>query len=85
LFPTLIVILPEADPEFTEVPLTVIVERESVRVGVTVIEDTPFATVIVYAVVPEEKVGLNVPSDTLRLEIELIELRVELLVIVIVY
>jgi hypothetical protein len=42
--PTLSEIEPEAEPDVTEVPLTVIVALGCVRVGVTVIEVTELAT-----------------------------------------
>ena len=42
--PTLSDIAPEAEPDVTDVPLTVMVELASVRVGVTVIDDTELAT-----------------------------------------
>jgi hypothetical protein len=42
--PTLSEIAPEAEPDVTEVPLTVIVALAWVRVGVTVIDVTALAT-----------------------------------------
>jgi hypothetical protein len=42
--PTLSEIAPEAEPELTEVPLTVMVALACVRVGVTVIDVTELAT-----------------------------------------
>jgi hypothetical protein len=45
--PTLNEILPEAEPEVTDVPFTVIVAPVSLRVGVTVIDVIAFATVAV--------------------------------------
>ncbi len=47
LDPVLRLIDEEADPDETEVPFTVIVEVESVAVGVTVIDEIPLATVLV--------------------------------------
>lgn len=44
--PEFIVIEPEAVPEFTEIPFTVM-EAPEAAVGVTVIEETAFASVIV--------------------------------------
>ena len=42
--PALSDIAPEAEADVTDVPLTVIVALASVRVGVTVIDDTELAT-----------------------------------------
>jgi hypothetical protein len=42
--PTLSEIAPEAEPDVTEVPLTVLVALAWVRVGVTVIDVTELAT-----------------------------------------
>ena len=60
LLPTLSEIDPEAEPEVTAVPLTVIVAFAWVRVGVTVIEVTELATVDVYEAVAEAKDGERV-------------------------
>lgn len=61
--PTFSEIEPEAEPEVTVVPLTLMLAEVSVRVGVTVIEVTLFATEAKYEVVAEAKVGDNVPSE----------------------
>jgi len=45
--PTLSEIEPEAEPDVTEVPLTVMVAFACVRVGVTVIDVTELATDVV--------------------------------------
>ena len=42
--PTLNAMAPEAEPEFTEIPLTVIVALACVRVGVTVVDVTALPT-----------------------------------------
>ena len=42
--PTLSDIAPEAEPDVTGVPLTVIVALATVRVGVTVVDKTELAT-----------------------------------------
>jgi hypothetical protein len=42
--PTLSEIAPDADPDVTEVPLTVMVALPCVRVGVTVVDVTELAT-----------------------------------------
>ena len=44
LEPTLSDIAPEAEPDVTDVPLTVIVAFASVRVGETVIDESALAT-----------------------------------------
>ena len=42
--PTLSDIAPEAEPDVTDVPLTVMVAFATVRVGVTVVDKTELAT-----------------------------------------
>ncbi len=66
--PTLRLIDPDADPDVTAVPFTVIEAPESVLVGVTVIELMLLATEAVYEVVLEEKVGERVPEERVKAE-----------------
>ena len=47
LAPTARLIVPDADPEVTGVPLTVTVAVGSITVGIAVIDDTLLATVAV--------------------------------------
>ena len=65
--PTLKAIEPEALPLVIEVPFTVTVAVASDTVGVTVIELVALDTEAVYDVVPDAKVGLNVPELKARL------------------
>ncbi len=72
--PTFRLIDPDADPDVTAVPFTVIEAPESVLVGVTVIELMLLATEAVYEVVLEEKVGERVPEERVRAErVELVD------------
>ena len=66
LSPKLKLIAPDAVPEVTAVPLTVIVAKALLRVGVTVIELVALVTVAVYAVVAEANVGDRVPEEIAR-------------------
>jgi hypothetical protein len=52
---------PDADPEDTATLFTLMVAPEWDRVGVSVIEATLLATVMVYDVVDAENVGAKVP------------------------
>lgn len=61
--PTLSDIDPEAEPEVTLTPPIEIVALESLRVGVTVMDDVALETIAVQLVVPDEKVGAKVPVD----------------------
>lgn len=61
--PTLSDIDPEAEPEVTLTPPIEIVALESLRVGVTVMDDVELETIAVQLVVPDEKVGAKVPVD----------------------
>ena len=54
----------EAAPLATVVPLTLIVAFAWAAVGVIVIELTTLATVSVYAIVDDAKVGLKIPLLT---------------------
>lgn len=58
--PEFIVIAPDAEPDVTETPLTVM-EVPAAAAGVTVMAETAFANVIVYEVTDEENTGLRVP------------------------
>jgi hypothetical protein len=57
---------PEATPDDTVVPFTVIVAFASVRVGVTDIEVVAFDTEVVYVVVEEPKLGERVPEEVVN-------------------
>lgn len=59
--PTANTIAPEALPEGTAFPFTVIAAVTSDAVGVTVSKVTPFTTFAVYVVVPVAKAGVKVP------------------------
>lgn len=67
-------IAPDAEPEDTDTPFTVMLDAESVAVGVTVIDEVPLDSPdTLYELVPERKEGLNVPDDTERLDSVLID------------
>jgi hypothetical protein len=66
LEPTLRLIAPDAEPEVTEVPFTVMVAWLLLLVGVTVIEVIEFATDAVYEMVFALNVGDRVPCEMLR-------------------
>jgi hypothetical protein len=68
LVPTLSEILPEATPEATVVPLTVIVAFACVFVGVTVIDVVALETEAVYEVVELAKEGERSPVERVRPE-----------------
>lgn len=61
--PTAKEIEPDAEPEVTEVPLTLTVAVLSVTVGVKVIDETEYATEALYEPFAEVKVGESVPDD----------------------
>ena len=63
LLPTFNEIDPEAEPDVTAVPLTVIVALAWLRVGVTVMLVVALVAEAVYEVVAEAKVGERVPDD----------------------
>lgn len=58
----------EVDPEDSADPLTVMVLKALVKVGVTVTEETELATETLYDVVEEENDGLNDPFDIVKEE-----------------
>jgi hypothetical protein len=59
--PQTIACAPDAVPDVHGVPATVTDAPLSSSVGVMVMEDTAFTTVVVYAVVPDANAGLRVP------------------------
>jgi hypothetical protein len=70
LSPTFIEIAVEGEPEVTDCPLTVMVAYELVRVGVTVIDDTPLTIESVYVVVTLLNAGVKVPLEIVKLDNE---------------
>ncbi len=73
LLPTFNPIAPLACPLTTAVPFTVTIAVASVTVGVTVVDNSEFATVAVYEIVEGEKVSIKLTPDKLiaeRSEIE---------------
>lgn len=68
LSPTAKLIGPDAEPDATVVPFTLIVAVALVTVGVRVTDVVAFDTDAVYVVVPDAKMGVNVPVLMARLE-----------------
>jgi hypothetical protein len=81
LAPTLREIFPEAEPEETVVPLTLIVAFSCDLVGVTVIDVVALETVAVYVALELVNVGERVPDESVSPEsVEMFEADVPLTV-----